>query len=328
MKICIQMLSKNSDRSLTGKGKFFKRLRAEFEKMGIEVTYDPKKKVDIDVCINKPLWWPKNSKRKVIRLGPCEYDSNRKDLKECWHVARKYAKSCHGIIYQSAFSKMANHAFLRTSGLCDEAVIHNGSTADGAMHTFGLAGGGPHFLASTREWTLEKSLDTIIEAFLDAAIPQSTLHVCGTVWDKPKRFPLENRKLLKKYGKQVIFLGETSQEDLNAYYYQCAALIHLVYWDSCANAVAEAMQFGIPIICGDNCGTMEYINKERGIIVPFNKSLPFKPWNRRKPPKVDKNVLSEAMWKIKDFPRYDPPDEFHISAIAKKYKEFFEGVLG
>ena len=350
MKICIQMLSKNSDRSLTGKGKFFKRLRAEFEKMGIEVTYDPKKKVDIDICINKPLWWPKNAKRKVIRLGPVEADSNRKDLKECWHIAKKYIKQSHGIIYQSEFSMKANHAFLGHPKCAETIILHgapdrSNSEVAPCPNCIGNGVKGPwdykhyyhrNFLLSTREWVFEKRLEEGIKSFLLADIPNSHLWIAGQVWDKPKRFPREQKSFRKKYRQDNIhFLGQMDDWQTSLLYKYCDAMLFLSYIDSCPNSVVEAITHGLPVI-SNCCGGQFEILSARSLrdtqcaTIRSEEMWNFKVMNRRKQPKAHRKGYALHMRAIAENPQRIKPEavrHVHIETIAKQYKAFFEELL-
>ena len=127
MKCCIGNKYGTFDFSKTGKGFFVQRLCAELEKLGIQTTADPKEKVDIDMQISHMAYWPENARKRILRRGPVKYDTNM-DYKKSNHEDHKYMKQCHGVVYQSEFSKRMNDAFLGEPKESQKwAIIFNGA---------------------------------------------------------------------------------------------------------------------------------------------------------------------------------------------------------
>ena len=349
MIVRFQMYHGKIDRQKTGKGKFFHRLAASLGDMGVEITCDPKVDVDVDVCINKPLYWPKNAKKKIVRLGPVEYDTNRKDLKEQWALSKKYIKFSDGIVYQSDFSRDTYHKIVYDArGKKPERVIFNGAPPAPAVvpcpEVLGKDRKGPwdyneyyhrHFLLSTREWVWEKRLEEGIKSFILANLPHSHLWIAGHVWDQPKRFPPKQKTFYKKYGKPNIhFLGPLDDFAIQLLYKHCHAMLFLSWIDACPNSVVEALMAGCPVISNCCGGQFELINLkslEFGCAQIRSENMwNFKPRNRRVQPKAYREGYARHMNDVARNPQRVPPsclNHIFIDTVAHKYKTFFEELL-
>lgn len=324
MKVCISNKYGTFDFSKTGKGFFVQRLCSELEKLGIETTANQKDKVDIDMQISHMTYWPENATKRIIRRGPVKYDINM-DYKKSNHEDWKYMKQCHGIVYQSEFSKRMNDAFL---GLPREgqqtAIIFNGADPEYYEQLKPYPSKFKYnYLASTREWVWEKHLEDIIESFLLADIKDSCLWIAGTIWDKPKRFPPFQKDYPKKYKRDNIkFLGGCDEQIVGRLYLLCNAMIHLVYNDACPNAVAEAVCAGLPVIASNSGGQAELVHPV--INLP---PVPTKAYDRRKQPKIDRSEIAKYLVAYIGNYRTFGCDHVNICTIAKQYAEFFEKVL-
>jgi glycosyltransferase involved in cell wall biosynthesis len=328
MKICFTNKHKSWTTAQTGKGKFVQRLLPELEKLGVDVTTNPKDKVDIDIQITKMIYWPKNATKRIVRIGPSHYDTNM-DYAGHNKESKSYIKKCHGIIYQSKFAKKECYNLITKPEKKHEAVIWNGASPE---YYKGIKPRESkfkyNFLASTREWVWEKRLKDIIKAFKMADIPDSALWVLGRIWDKPKRFPPAQKKL--KPEKNIFFVGECNDATIGCFYRSCNALIHTVYIDAQPNSIAEAICAGLPVVCTDQGGQAEVVDECTAGLVVKDKPWDFRPINRRKLPEVNRKALSEAMREVLVSPirEWIDSEAVDIKTIAKQYKEFFEKVLG
>lgn len=329
MKICFTNKHGTWTAAQTGKGKFVARLLPELEKLGIEVTTNPKEPVDIDIQISKMIYWPKNAKKRIVRIGPAHYDTHI-DYKTKNKETKSYMKQCHGIIYQSEFAKKSCYNLIHKPEGKHEAVIWNGASPeyyDGLpeMNTMFAH----NFLASTREWVWEKRLKDIIKSFIMADIKDSALWILGKVWDKPKRFPPFQKDFDRYEKSNIFFVGECTDEMIGSYYKMATALIHTVYIDAQPNSIAEAICANLPVVCTDQGGQAEVVyGCDAGIILK-DKLYNFRPVNRRKLPGVNRRELARAMKEIlKHPPEWIDRSSVDIKNIAKQYKTFFEKVLG
>ena len=302
MKVC---LGYNSGPH-TGKGFFREMLEEALVKQNIEIT-SPKDKSDIDLQFGKLAYKP-NAKKRILRLGPAHINSAQ-DIKKLNAPKWKAAKSSHGIIYQSEFSKKVCHKFIgRPKGL--ETVILNG-----ANKTRRALDGGTNILASTRKWIPQKRLKYIIQAFekLLEMGTEANLFILGDI---------QNNEKVKH--NRIFYSGLKDHESLNEIYFVSDMMVHIVYLDACPNSVAEALMSGIPVVCTDQGGTKELV-RDRGIIIP-DEPYDFKVTNLEKPPKVDTDKLALAMNECLKIKRVSAPD-LDINVVAKQYIDFFEKVL-
>jgi glycosyltransferase involved in cell wall biosynthesis len=75
--------------------------------------------------------------------------------------------------------------------------------------------------------------------------------------------------LVKAKGieKQVAFIDWMDRQDLMALLQDASAFVFPSH-EGAGMIVAEALSFGVPVICLDNCGPGEFIDKDCGIGVP------------------------------------------------------------
>jgi glycosyltransferase involved in cell wall biosynthesis len=331
MKVCFSNKYGTFDYAKTGKGFFAIRLLAELEKIGVSTTTDQNERVDINLQNCHNAFFPKNAKKRITRCGPVHYDINM-DWKNHNKEDRKYMKQCHGIVYQSKFSKRMNDAFLGpVKPEQKTAIIFNGADPEyyqklkPYQSKFKF-----NYLASTREWVWEKRLGDIIESFIYADVPDSCLWVSGVVWDKPKRFPPFQKDFHKKYQQNNIrFLGPCDAITIGQLYRLCNAMIHIVYCDACPNAVVEALCAGCKVI-GNNAGGQSELLQPLTDDVMRDVAVPLKPWNRRIQPKADMKWIADKIRGYAcDWENSWAADCGHVNIrnIAKQYAEFFEEVL-
>ena len=159
---------------------------------------------------------------------------------------------------------------------------------------------------------------------------ESCLWIAGTIWDTPNRFPKFQKDFPKRYKRDNIkFLGLCDDEKVGRLYRLCNAMIHIVYCDSCPNAVAEALCAGCKVITNNAGGQKELVWPVTHDIIE-DIPVPSQPWNRREQPRANRAAIAQ---KIRDyaFPRDDSwikeCGHVDIRNIAKQYHSFFEKVL-
>lgn len=318
MKVCICTKWKDYDASRTGKGFFAARLAKELTNQGVEIV-TPNVYADINLAIGKFNYEP-NAKKTVLRLGAAHIDTNSTYVTLNERKA-KALKKADGVVYQSQFSKQLCRTFIGRP-TCPEKVIFNGADPKEFEVEPYKSPYKYNFLASAREWTPQKRLDTIIEAFLNAGIENSELFICGKNklgWDM-----LDPRESKGEYG--VTNFRLVGQPTLASLYKLCNAMVDLTWLSACPNNIIEAVVAGLPIIHAGSGGTREILGM--GVDLSYN----FKPVNLRKPPKLDVEEIAYFLREeVKQ--KQDPLPEmirerFYISNIAKQYLEFFNELLG
>jgi glycosyltransferase involved in cell wall biosynthesis len=292
----------------SGKGRFMGRLTTVFKDYDIEPVYDLTTPTDIDFHITKFHYGTNLCKKRVLRLGPAQIDTN-KDIKYL-NRKKKYAiKRVDGVIYQSEFARNMCNAILGPA-VCPSAVIFNG-----AIPWDGPAATSPHkinFFASARKWTKQKRLFNILEAFMEADIPDSAMFIAGNIM-----------KAHRIKGRNIYYTGMISDAKLFALHKLCHAMVHIVWLDACPNGVVEALVNGCPVITNDWGGTHELGVQTIIPDTPWN----FKPVNLNKTPKLSVPLLAEAMKKHAVERVQVESGHLHIKRIAEQYSRFFRSVL-
>jgi len=326
MKVCICTKWKDYDASRTGKGFFAARLAKELTTQGVDIV-TPDVYADINLAIGKFNYEP-NARKTVLRLGAAHIDSNS-DYKKLNKRKAKALKKADGIVYQSVYSKMVCHAFIGTP-TGQERVIFNGAEPNEFLIYPYKSPFKYNFLASAREWTPQKRLDTIITAYFEADIANSCLRICGNTKHK------DNNLYSKKHTScSVRYLGLVDRYTLASLYNLCDAMIDITWQSACPNSVAEALVAGCPVISSNDGGIHElgWSDKEHSAeayhCMRCDEIWDMKrPINLRKPPEINLPGLVEN---IKSFAKNETYKftykTLHMQTIAKQYLEFFNELL-
>jgi glycosyltransferase involved in cell wall biosynthesis len=308
MKIAIYNRNMTLKAPKTGKGFFLSRLTREFKKMGIKVTADPNKKVDITLGIGKFIFKPKG--KAILRLGDI-HKTTTENYKKLNKRKTGALKMADGVIFQSKYSRKLSRHFLGKEK-CPSTVIFNG--ADPEYYRDIPAKESPfkyNFLCSTRKWLPQKRLKYAIKAFKRANIPDSCLWIAGIVLGNEKKHKADN----------VKFVGLLDNKTLGSYYKLCNAMIDVTYLSACPNNVVESLVAGCPVICTNQGGTIELTGWGR-----MDKPYNFKPINLDRPPKLDVEKLATMFHLISEKEPIEA-EHLYISNIARQYVKFFRKVL-
>jgi glycosyltransferase involved in cell wall biosynthesis len=272
----IRLISDKGDwgKSVTGKGHFIARLIPHLEELGAEMVYETKTHVDIDMQLGYIHYDPINCKRFIVRMGPA-FVSTHQDYKKLNKPKKWAIQQADGVIYQSQFGKKMCDAFLGKA-CCKTAVIFNGAERKATFPTYP-----PNWLvlACAREWTGQKRLDQIIDAFLLAGVEQSRLNIIG-------------KTKLKEKDERVVFHGKLPEEKIDQFYANSKVVIDIGYAACCDNVVCEALANNCMVITSSESGNAELVNDT---LIIKDEPWNFKPLNIMKPPRIDVAVLA---WRV------------------------------
>jgi glycosyltransferase involved in cell wall biosynthesis len=288
----------------TGKGRFIARLIPCLEELGAEIVYDTNTLVDIDMQLGYVHYYPINCKKFIIRMGPA-FISTHQDYKKLNRPKKDAIKVADGVIYQSQFGKkMCDVALGPARG--KTAIIFNGAPIlPYSIKPFGSV------LACAREWTGQKRLRQIIDAFLLADIKDSVLNIIG-------------KTKLREKNNKVIFHGQLDDKSIAGFYANSQLVIDIGYLACCDNVVCEALANNCLVITSSESGNNELVNKD---FVVTDTPWDTHPLDINKPPKIDVSVLAmKIRWALNELFMLSNK-HINIKNIAKQYLAFFEEVL-
>lgn len=307
-----------SDKPKTGKGFFCLRLGEALTKMGHKIVVNSSSPHDVSLHLAKM----RNGKgKRILRLnGVCH--NNSMNVKARNSGLKKVLRAANGVIYQSQFSKKLCDRYLgKFSG--PTCVIPNGADPEFYQDIAPLKLKNRNVFLSASRWRPHKRLMDIIESFHLADIEDSHLYIAG---DLSKSGLSKNQIAYNFSSERVTHLGRMNQKQLGGYLKSSKAFIHLCWFDNCPNAVIESICAGIPVISNNVGGTHEIVSPSGGFVCPIDSPYNLKPVRLYSPPKIDRNLIAEAMRKCLESVRVSN-SHVDISVIAKKYADFFEGVV-
>ena len=199
-------------------------------------------------------------------------------------------------------------------------VISNGAPVD-TMNSISKAESDTAFnVITASRWRPQKRLTDIVECFLGADIPDSTLFVAGNL----KQSDLN----LGRYqgNAKIKFLGVLSQPQLQGYLHLANSFVHLSWIDWCPNSVVEAICSCKPVITNNVGGTHEIVAPSNGFVCDIDKPYDLNPVKLYVPPKFDRDIVSEAILKSLQ-PREISNSHLDIKLIAQQYVSFFSELL-
>jgi len=304
----------------TGKGLFIKRLHDEFIKMGIRVILKPSEKSDIALHVTK-MKYKTNSKKNIVRFNGVYHDK-KIDYKYFNSQIRTHADKADALIFQSKFGQQMFEKYIGKYKNKPRTVIFNGSTTQDNAKTI-QSKFKYNFLAFSR-WRPHKRLKTIVKSFLLADIPDSCLWIAGDTINSG----MDRNKMKKIFSENNINrLGEIKQSKISRYLKLCDAVIHICWVDVCPNSVVESICSGKTVICNNVGGTQEIVMPSGGIVCDIDEPYDLKPVDLYNPPKIDVNIVANAMKESIKQKNDICLDHVEIGNIAKQYMAFFEKIL-
>ena len=126
--------------------------------------------------------------------------------------------------------------------------------------------------------------------------------------------------------KDVEFLGDLTQDQLQKYYRDAWLFLCLEYCGHCPNVLVEALSYGIPAIVGNVGGTKELISlTNNGYICEIDQSYDFRLCDLYNPPHIDYNkvilLIKNILDKKVDFKQADL-SPINIKNVTKRYLDF------
>lgn len=245
-------------------------------------------------------------------------------------------KNSAGVIFQSEFSKKMYRSILGyehpnstiiTNGVNLKKFNSNGisdAEKDRIRNTINIKKDSFVFVTSA-SWRTHKRLRDIINVFLiiKERNPRKDLFLI-VIGDHDEQIPSD---------KNIISVGRMPNDQLKTYL--CIADIYIFFsWlDTCPNSVVEAIASRVPVLCTDQGGTREIVEKTHGGIVAIgsDKGYDYGITALYTPPKPDYDILSNCAQDLIDnnekYKESIDVSEIDISQTAKKYIDFISNGL-
>ena len=228
-------------------------------------------------------------KPKILRLNGCYHNTRMKGMLSANAEIRSQVKRADGVVYQSEFCRKMHEKYI---GLHDNhTVIFNGAPIMKPEKTM------PYVLVAAR-MRPHKRLD---EARVAAEIAQVPIVICA---------------------------GKIPRDEVDDYMRKASALVHLSWIDWNPNSVVEALASGCPVITNNVGGTQELIKDGCGKILDVDAPYNMKPVDLYHPPKIDLNIVAQAIRESLDWPRVTNNSHVDIINVARQYADFINSCLG
>jgi len=285
---------------------FSTRLKNELEKQGL--TYDTDSTNRLCIITGKY----KDGANNILRLDGLYLDSGHRlgnsDAKNR-PIFNCYQKFDH-IVFQSIYGKKVYEAFTKKER--PNSVILNG-VCDfffDEIEPVKKPEGFEKVVIASSTWRRHKRIQECINAFRDPRLKDVALVILGGY----KNVNLKN----------VFSLPRIPYNDLPKYYQMGDAMIHLCWLDCCPNTVVEGLASGLPVVCSHNGGTKELV-RDDGIVIQLEEDYEYGSLvNLYHPPKVDTNIIVEAVLKSLEMPKVKNRDDLKMSNVSLLYKKLFK----
>ena len=311
-----------------GPSTFMKRMRQSIAKQKLANTayfFNPLTDINIYANIVRNPW----NKPYIFRVDGITFDSalaaeetNRRNqpiFDGIDHAA--------GIVFQAAFCLELISRF-HGKPSAPYTIINNGVNLEefspkgsNRREQLGIDDNELVFITSAK-WRAHKRLNSIIDvfnAFQKVTGQQAHLVILGAL-DQP----VPN-------AQNIHIVGHIPPEDLAPWYRTGDICLFFSWLDHCPNTVVESLACGVPVICTNQGGTRELIEKTKGgIVVEADTPFPFKPVNLYHPPVPDQNALVKAIITMvegrKKFAVCIDRTALDIDNVAQRYVDFVEKV--
>lgn len=293
-----------------GPSSFLYRLAEQLRLEGVSVV-SPAQDMDIYVVFiqddpHRIKYYQSRGVKVVQRLDNIYFDSGNTlgncnqlnaPMKAVYDLADK-------VVFQSEFSsKLIQSHF----GKKDNVVIHNGiKVKNKSTHS-------KYQIACSSSWRRHKRLQEIIDIFLKLD-SKWELIVAGKP-DVPLSHP------------RICYTQFSNFEDGYSALMDAKLFLHLCWFDSCPNAVVEALSLGIPVICGNQGGTQELVRATQGgLVAPTDQSFDFGLVDLYNPPPISGIEQIIDYIESGNYAEVDR-NPIMIEVCARKYIGFFRELL-
>lgn len=116
-----------------------------------------------------------------------------------------------------------------------------------------------------------KGADVLIEAFAQACPESGRLVIAGPEGEPGYRAHLERCARERGVESRVIFTGPLYDAEKNALLAEASLFALPSRYENFANAAAEAMAFGVPVIVTNSCGIRSLVNGQAGLVIEPDK---------------------------------------------------------
>jgi len=200
-------------------------------------------------------------------------------LKLFWHrtMGRKFLEGAARII---ATSELEHQELLAAGVPADKVVIrYNGVDLSSCLSLpprggfrakWGIPAGEPLILFLSR-LIPRKNADILIEAFAQACPESGRLVIAGPEGEPGYRAYLEKCAAESGVEARVLFTGPLYDEGKKAAFADADIFALPSRYENFANAPAEAMACGIPVIITDSCGIRSLVDGQAGLVIAPEK---------------------------------------------------------
>lgn len=116
-----------------------------------------------------------------------------------------------------------------------------------------------------------KGADMLIEAFAQTCPEKGRLVIAGPEGESGYRAELEKRASKSGIESRTIFTGPLYGQDKSALMADADLFVLPSRYENFANAAAEAIGCGVPVIITESCGIRSLVNGRAGLVIPPNK---------------------------------------------------------
>jgi glycosyltransferase involved in cell wall biosynthesis len=116
-----------------------------------------------------------------------------------------------------------------------------------------------------------KGADILIEAFAEACPQFGRLVIAGPEGEPGYRAQLEKRAAQTGIFPRVVFTGPLYDGEKEAALADADLFVLPSRYENFANAAAEAISFGVPVIVSENCGIRSLVQGRAGLVIPPEK---------------------------------------------------------
>lgn len=317
--------------SLSGGGPslFMRRLRASVRRQGLAgVSFFPDPFTDVNVCANvvRNPW----GKPYVFRVDGIYFDRGRPPAENAARNRPIFEgiDGAAGLVFQSEFARRLVERFHRVPGTPSE-VIGNGVDLEefspegrDMRRKLGIAREETVFVTSAK-WRAHKRLEEVAEVFRE--YERGSGRACHLL------------VLGKAEGRvaaghpRVHLPGHVEPKDLPAWYRSGDIFLFFSWLDNCPSAVVEALACGLPVVCTDQGGTRELVERTRGgLVAEADRPFDFEPVDLYRPPSPDRRRLLEAVGRLAgrldEFRAAIDRAPIDIDLVAKRYVAFIGAV--
>lgn len=309
---------------------FMSRLRSEMAALGkVQTTLflDPTAQVLLFANKVRNPW----RRPYVLRVDGIVFDSALREevvQQRNAEVALGLARAS-GVVFQSTFNERLVRTHLQVPNV-PTTVIPNGVDL-AQFHPAGRNMRAALGIRSTTlvavtsaNWRAHKRLDATIECFnryRSEVNADSVLLVLGKPPDFATGVP-----------EGVRLIGHVAPEDLPSWYRTADICLFFSWLDCCPNTVVEALACAVPVLCTNQGGTRELVERTRGgLVAEADAPFSFQRVRLYEPPQPSQVVLArrlvELVAKRSEIRHSMLREEVGISQVARRYESFLQTIL-